>query len=490
MNFKNLTMKNPKILLFLILVCSVLFFSCQKEYSVEEGLLTSGTWQFNDASKLYTGDIDSAYIETTGSTKSLTLTGKSTNGQQDFLLHLYATDTFRVGTYKASLFQSDFQYFSQAKNIYQADQFIGEFIVTVTAIGNNNITGIFSGISEDSTGALIPITLGKFTSKINLSGNGTGGGTGGGTSVGTLGATAGTCAPVTNNGTFTQGIVLNSTNTVTVQVNVTTPGTYIISTNSVNGVSFSKSGTFTSTGVNSIILVGAGTPLMPGLQTFTVSFGGSTCSFPITFAPGTVPPVVGDYFPTTAGSFWAYGNTNIADSFLISATSRTKTIGTLVYNVFTYDDIPPSGTPDELYFRKPGGDYYEYLNTDFFGFDSATNSPANIDFIFLKDNVPQGTIWQSPSVTGKAPINNVSTTITVYIKMTLLAKSVAATSGSVTSNDVIKVKYEYFASIGPLPAVVIFTEERWFAKGIGLIYNSFKNGTTTEIFNIGRKLIL
>ncbi|MEJ7672560.1 MAG: hypothetical protein WKF59_07580 [Chitinophagaceae bacterium] len=74
--------------------------------------------------------------------------------------------------------------------------------------------------------------------------------------------------------------------------------------------------------------------------------------------------------------------------------------------------------------------------------------------------------------------------------MTLLAKSVAATSGSVTSNDVIKVKYEYFASIGPLPAVVIFTEERWFAKGIGLIYNSFKNGTTTEIFNIGRKLIL
>ncbi len=348
-------MKNPKILLFLILVCSVLFFSCQKEYSVEEGLLSSGTWQFNDASKLYTGDIDSAYIETTGSTKSLTLTGKSTDGQQDFLLHLYATDTFTVGTYKASLFQSDFQYFWQAKSIYQADQFIGEFIVTVTAIGNNTITGIFSGISEDSTGALIPITLGKFTSTINLSGNGTGGGTGGGTSVGTLGATAGTCAPVTNNGTYTQGILLNTTNTVTVQVNVTTPGTYIISTNTVNGVSFSKSGTFTSTGINSIILVGAGTPLMSGLQTFTVSFGGNTCSFPITFAAGTVPPVVvGDYFPTTAGSFWAYGNVARKDSFLVTATGRSKVIGGVSYTVFSTDTLPASGSPFESYYRKSG----------------------------------------------------------------------------------------------------------------------------------------
>lgn len=475
-------MKNPKILLFLILVCSVLFFSCQKEYSVDGGLLSSGTWQFNDASKLYTGDIDSAYIETTGSTKSLTLIGKSTNGQQDFLLHLYATDTFTVGTYKASLFQSDFQYFSQAKNIYQADQFIGEFIVTVTAIGNNNITGIFSGISEDSTGALIPITLGKFTSRINLSGNGAGGGTGGGTSVGTLGATAGTCAPVTNNGTYTQGILLNSTNTVTVQVNVTTPGTYIISTNTVNGVSFSKSGTFTSTGISSIILVGSGTPLMPGLQTFTVSFGGNTCSFPITFAAGTVPPVgVGDYFPTTTGSFWAYGNVARNDSFLVTATGRSKVIGGVTYTVFSTDTIPASGSPFESYYKKSGSFYFENLETADFGFDPGTVSVPNIEYLFLNDTANVGDTSRSVSFTGRAQ----GVTYTDYLKTTILAKG-AAVSGGISYPDVIKVKYEYYESSPTSAPAIYLTEERWFAKGIGLIYNSFTAGNSGVTYALGR----
>ena len=90
-----------------------------------------------------------------------------------------------------------------------------------------------------------------------------------------------------------------------VQVNVTTPGTFIIATNSVNGVNFFKAGTFTTTGVQNVILQGNGTPQNQGVQYFTVTYGTSNCTFQVTFLPGTVP--TGDYFPTTIGSNWAYG---------------------------------------------------------------------------------------------------------------------------------------------------------------------------------------
>lgn len=567
-----------------------LFYSCQKEYSLEQMVTAAGTWQFNDASKLYEGNIDTAYIETVGTTKTLNLIGRSTDGQQNFFLNLYTTDSFTVGAYKASLFQADFLYNTQAKTLYQADNFIGEFIVNITAIGNNSITGTFSGDSEDSAQVIKPLTLGKFTSRINLSGNGTGGGGGGTPAVGTLGSASGVCTPTSNTGTFTQGVTLTSGNTAIVQVNVTTLGTYTISTNTVNGVSFSKTGTFTTLGAQNVVLNGTGTPVSSGNQTFTVTFGTSTCTFVINFAagqapatgtlggapgacasftpagtytqgialtaantvqvqanvatigaytistaavngvtfsasgnftttglqnltltgtgtpvasgaqnftvtfgtstctfsinflPGTPPPV-GDYFPTNAGAFWAFGNVSAdpADSFMISVAGGTKTIGTQTYSVFLYDDIPSSGSGDSLFYRKGGGIYYENFNVE--SLIGVPGTPPNVEYKFLDENVAAGTSWQSPNFT----VTDQGITYTLYIKMTLTAKSVTATSGVVTSNDVMKVKYEYYLTSAALPApVIFFTEERWFAKGIGLIYNSFDDGSGADIYKVGR----
>ena len=367
-------MKILKASSFLILLITLLF-SCQKEYSLENPITPAGTWQFNDDTKLYSGNIDTAYLETSGSTKRMNLMGKSSDGQQTFLLHLYATDSFTVGTYKASLSQMDFQYFSQAKTIYQADQFIGEFTVTITAIGNNSVTGIFDGVSEDSTGALKPLTLGKFTSRINLFGNGTGGG-------------------------------------------------------------------------------------------------------------GTPPPAA-DYYPTTTGSFWALGNINAdpTDSFMITATSRTKTIVGQLYNIFTYDGIPASTLPDSLFYRKGGGMYYENYNINsFFG---SPGTPPDVEYKFLDETVAAGTTWQSSSFT----VTDQGITYTVYFKMTLTEKATTpTTSGVVTSSDVLKVNYDYYLAAPGLPAAVFYKEVRWFAKGIGLIYNSFDDlsGSGPEIYKIGR----
>src|SRR5665647_543159 len=127
-------MKHIKIA-FYFFATIVFLNACQKEYSIEHGGKTAqtGTWQFNDSTQLFAGNMDSAYIDSSTSTKILHLVGKSLDGMQSFNLELYA-NSFTTGTYKASLFQSTFLYTSGGNNIYQASQLIGEFIVNITTL--------------------------------------------------------------------------------------------------------------------------------------------------------------------------------------------------------------------------------------------------------------------------------------------------------------------------------------------------------------------
>ncbi len=464
-----------------IILCATLviafFNSCQKEYSIEAGNpVLSGTWQFQESTVQYNGNIDSAVIDNTGGAKHLKLEGKELAGQQTFSINLFTPDSFVVGSYRASLAQSEFDYFNLIETIFKADFLTGEFVVDITTLSNNLIEGTFAGQAIDSSGNPTQITHGKFSSNIDLSNNSGGGG--GTPAVGTLGADAGICTPVTPEGTYTQGTSLSSLNTVQVQVNITTPGTYAITTNQVNGVSFSNAGAFADTGVQNVVLIGAGTPVDAGDHTFTVTFGSGNCVFPITFLPGT--QIDADYFPTTANSNWAYGleGGTDEDSLLVTALGTTFTIDGNVYTGLITDLIPPSGEPDTAFFRKSGNDYFEYIDpAGIFPFDESNP----VEYIFLKDNVNAGTSFQSPDFTGTVD----SVPATAYIKMTIIEKGVVATVGTSTFNNVIKVKYEYFISLFPAGAAA--TEERWFAPNVGLIYINIDN---TNVFNIGRYSVL
>ncbi len=108
----------------------------------------------------------------------------------------------------------------------------------------------------------------------------------------TLGGSPGACTPAVFAGTYTKGVALTSANTVTVQVDAGTLDGYYIQTNTVNGVYFNKVGTFTSLGVQNVVLVGQGTPANSGAQNFIVTLSiiaysvgvsASTCTFPLTF---------------------------------------------------------------------------------------------------------------------------------------------------------------------------------------------------------------
>jgi len=227
--------------------------------------------------------------------------------------------------------------------------------------------------------------------------------------------------------------------------------------------------------VQTIFLTGSGTPLVAGLNSFTVTFGTSSCTFTITFLPATTSS--GDYFPLTLNSNWTYnlvGGT-ATDSVHNAVIAYSPTFGSYSYNTIASYDVPPTGAFDSSYYRKPGGDYYQYLDySNIIPFDQSTTG----EFIFLKDNVASGTSWTSPNISGT--VGGIA--ITAYIKMTILAKSVPVSIATFNFPDVIKVKYEYFIVGNP---VAIETDERWFAKNAGEIYNSLSNFSATASYNVG-----
>ena len=97
-----------------------------------------------------------------------------------------------------------------------------------------------------------------------------------------LSGSPGNCTGAAVNGTYTAGTALTASNTVVINVNVTSPGNYVIATTTVNGISFSATGTFNITGPRQVTLNGSGTPTVAGLYNYPLTGGGNTCMFSVT----------------------------------------------------------------------------------------------------------------------------------------------------------------------------------------------------------------
>jgi endonuclease G len=94
-------------------------------------------------------------------------------------------------------------------------------------------------------------------------------------------ASGGNCSNTNVQGGYEVSVTTGINDFVIVQVNVSKPGKYIVTTPTVNGLSFADSGTFNSTGVTSIFLKAKGTPLAGGNFNYALNAGSSTCSFEV-----------------------------------------------------------------------------------------------------------------------------------------------------------------------------------------------------------------
>ncbi len=97
------------------------------------------------------------------------------------------------------------------------------------------------------------------------------------------------CLPSNVSGVYIVGNKLTSLNYLEITVNVKKTGTYSITTPLVNGYYYTASGSVKDSGLNTIKLVGVGTPVAAGVNTFAVNFSGTTCYVNVMVAPVFVP---------------------------------------------------------------------------------------------------------------------------------------------------------------------------------------------------------
>lgn len=195
--------------------------------------------------------------------------------------------------------------------------------VDVTTIGSYNVTSsTVSGMTFSGSGAFLSTGV----QSLVLTGSGIPTGTPGAV---TVPVTAGSsscsfqvttvagasysfdCSTANVNGTYQAGTALTAANTVDITVNVVTAGPYTISSTATNGMVFSASGSFATTGAQSIQLTGSGTPAAGG--TFNIPVPGNTsCTFPVTV---TAAPTVDWKF--TAGTKTYQGETTSATALSV-----------------------------------------------------------------------------------------------------------------------------------------------------------------------------
>ena len=168
---------------------------------------------------------------------------------------------------------------------------VGAYNISTTTV--NGITfsaaGVFTGTAAQSvtlSGTGTP--LAATTSSFPLSGGGSTCNFSVTTDPAPVAAYTMDCAGLTVNGTYYVGSSVNASNTISLPVNVTAIGSYTITTlPAVNGISFSKSGNFTSIGAQTLVITAAGIPTVAGPFSYTLTGSGGPCTFSITAVTGT-----------------------------------------------------------------------------------------------------------------------------------------------------------------------------------------------------------
>jgi hypothetical protein len=279
------------------------------------------------------------------------------------------------------------------------------------------------------------------------------------TAVYTLSGIPNACAAATVGGTYKAGTALNSSNTVTFSANVTTVGSYTISTAAVNGISFSGSGTFASTGTQTITLTGTGTPLDSGTSAFSIA--GANCSTNIKIVAGSSSSSSDckacTYYPTCVGT-----------TYTTTTTSPTITVPDQTSTILAVADTTISGAAYKKLTAQTGA---VYINCDngvctliTYNATSVQGGTASeIKQILFEANAPVGTTWTN---TLSATYSGV--TIQDIYSCTMAGEGTTKVVNGVTFNNVIHVS-EQISENYMGTAIPDGTADYYYASGIGFI---------------------
>ena len=346
--------------LSIVLAGIFLFAACQKEFSFESGNPATGTLK-----------------DTSGNCLPITVNGTysadSSLTDSNFVIiqvRFTSPGNYTIATDSANGFR--FQASGSVKDT-------GLHSIKLTGTGKPNAAQLTNFIvTFDSSSCGFSVSVGSSQT--------------GPAATYTLSGSPNNCSNATVQGDYEQGTPLNSSNTVSIEVNVDTIGTYSISVGPVNGMSFGAQGVFVSTGVQTVTLQAAGTPTTAGTTTVPITAGGSSCSFTVTVNASTLP---------AADSAWqfngpaAFYHGFVDTAFIHTDTSLGNATALSFYGssypgpdtLFQMDILLPGNTiqPGTYNTDSANADFYLY-NTDtskapYYAADYTITPPVNIQIV-------------------------------------------------------------------------------------------------------------
>ena len=291
-----------------------------------------------------------------------------------------------------------------------------------------------------------------------------------GTALFTLAGAPANCASPVVNGAFEAGTPVNDTSSITVQVNVDSVGTYLITSNSVNGISFVATGTFTTNGPQTIVFKTSGTPLVGGSFNFTLGTNG--CSVVIIVTGSVTPPPVSNsnckgcaYIPICVGSKYEYNDT----MYGMASIKKIEYLST--------KDTTIDGKGYQKISELSGDAYYNCTNGETTAFSYSVSSVGgntlqNIKMTTLKADAPIGTTWTEQIVNTLGQ--------TTLQKFTIISRG-SRTAGGFNFPDVIKVGLETGMDLPPVGFITAALSYSYYAKGVGLIENTIEDPNTNAV---------
>ena len=175
----------------------------------------------------------------------------------------------------------------------------------------------------------------------------------------------------------------------------------------------------------------------------------------------------GDYFPTAVNNKWQY--TNGSDATEINLVGTANFDGTTYYE-FTDTDAQVS---IQEWIGKKGATYFEKAATSTITQSGTTFTIQGYEIKMFRDDLAVGETW-SGSAKPKITYSGGSTTAYIEYEGQITARDISVTLGGITYNNVIKMQLNITETVNG--QVTTISGENWFAKDIGLIYDS----TTTS----------
>lgn len=230
--------------LLILISCIAIFTTCIKEYSYEGGRGSSGY--------VFVGSPDSCTNPVIAGNYYL---GDTLDAGNTVTL---LVDVTRLGNYNIATKLADGLLFSASGTFSDT----GRQVIVLAGSGVPDTTGVFTIQIPGTNGCYFAINVQEAPK-----------------AVFTLAGEPNDCSNPDIKGNYVQQGGTSGLNKVLLNVTVTSVGTYNIITDTVDGISFSASGTFDTTGSQQVTLQASGDIGDVGFQYFTVTAGASKCSF-------------------------------------------------------------------------------------------------------------------------------------------------------------------------------------------------------------------